>query len=192
MPELDVKRLFLAVEIPKKIGKSLEALENILKETACDARWVKPANVHLTLKFLGDVRTEKITPIIQALTSAFPSKQSFNAALNELGGFPSLKSLQILWAGINDSDKKITALASTAENALYELGFKKETKEFRAHLTLARLRSNLNKLQLIEKVRKINKTMQPEIFPIDNITLFESHLTTQGPIYSHIHQIKFR
>lgn len=190
MRGIDIKRLFLSVEIPKKIEEALKTLEDALKKTACDAHWIKPTNIHLTLKFLGAVEEEKIAPITKAIISTFSSTQSLSVTLGKLGGFPSLNTLHILWAGINDPNKEITKLVNGVENTLSRLGFKEEKKEFQAHLTLARLRSALNKPQLIEKIQEINKTLQPQNFLINNITLFESHLTPQGSVYSKIHQVK--
>lgn len=190
MPRLDTKRLFIAIEIPKKIENTLEALESALKESHCDARWVKPANIHITLKFLGGVDMRNINPLIKTLDTGFPSIKKFSVSLDKLDGFASLNSLRILWAGINDQDKKIEKIASELEDALPGFSLKKEEEKFQAHLTLARIRSGKNKIGLIEKIKEINQAFKPIPFAINNITLFESRLTSQGPNYSRIHQVK--
>ncbi len=188
MPALDTKRLFIAIEIPKNIKNALEAIENSLKETSCDARWANPDNIHLTLKFLGTVEIKNIGPIAQAMISALNPFKTMLVTLNKLDGFPSLNSARILWIGINDQNKKIEKLFLALEDAISPFGFKDEGKKFQAHLTLARIRSAKNKLNLIEKIKEINQKLKPQIFTIDRITLFESRLTPHGPVYSRLQQ----
>lgn len=190
MPRLDAKRLFIAIEIPKRIENTLETLENTLKESHCDARWVKPANIHITLRFLGDVDIQNINSLIKTLDIGFQTTKKFLVSLDKLDGFASLNSLNILWAGIKDQDKKIEEIVSSLEDVLSEFGFEKEGKKFQAHLTLARIQSGKNKIGLIEKIKEINQTFKPIPFAINNITLFESQLTSRYPVYFPIHQIK--
>lgn len=192
MPGVDSKRLFIALEIPERIKKTLHALENTLKESSCDARWVNTNNIHLTLKFLGAVETKKIAPLTEAIKSALEAFSVIPAALDKLDGFPSLNSARVLIAKVNNPNKELEKMAAKLENVLAPFGLEKETRRFRAHLTLARLRSERNKLKLIEKVKEANQTLQPQKFIINSVKLFESRLTTHGPIYTSLEQINLK
>ena len=181
MPLLEQKRLFVAIELPKNIKQRLESIQKELKRSGADAKWVEPENIHLTLKFLGNVDAENIKNMSELLKSKFSLKKSFKITLDRLGCFPSLHSPRVLWAGFEDKQDNTKEMARLFE----------ETKEFQPHATLARVRSPLNKIALIEKMEELNRDFKPEALDVDNITLFESKLSSKGPAYSIIQQIKF-
>ncbi len=191
MPQLALKRLFVAVELPQNIKERLTNLEEELKKSGADAKWVEPQNIHLTIKFLGGVPEEKTEEIQKLLSDLFVSRKPFCVTLDRLGCFPSAGSARIIWAGLEDKNKTLKAMAGVLDEALDKAGFEKETKEFQSHATLARLRSPRNKIALIEKINHLNQDFRPQTFTIDNITLFESRLSPKGPSYSVIHHVSF-
>ena len=97
----------------------------------------------------------------------------------------------MLWAGLIDPGRQLAGIAQLLEDSLEKMGFEKENRPFQAHATLGRIRSSLNKITLIEKIKYINEHFKPQEFSINNITLFESKLSPHGPAYSVIHKVKF-
>lgn len=192
MPPLDPKRSFLAVELDQKTRALLETIQKELKESGADAKWVEPENIHLTLKFLGSVTTENIKDLIRALEENFAGRRAFDTTLGQLGCFPSINSPRVVWLGLEEKKGELKKCAAALEEGLSKLGFQKETREFQAHITLGRVRSPRNKIALIEKIQEANQDLKPETFKVDNITLFESKLSSHGPAYSIVYQVKLR
>ncbi|MFH0877157.1 MAG: RNA 2',3'-cyclic phosphodiesterase [Candidatus Omnitrophota bacterium] len=184
-------RLFIAVELPPAANTHLTEIQKTLKTSGADAKWVEPQNIHFTLKFLGPTPSEKFERIKSTLAQLFGSHKQFALCLESIGGFPSLDSPRVIWAGLNDANGQLRSMALVLDQALAGMGFEKETREFQAHATLARLRSGRNKIALIEKIKQLNQDLKPLEFSIDNITLFESKLSPHGPTYSILHQVKF-
>ncbi|HQP91269.1 MAG TPA: RNA 2',3'-cyclic phosphodiesterase [Candidatus Omnitrophota bacterium] len=191
MSPLVTKRLFIAVELPKKVKKTLSSLQDSLKKTGADIKWVEPENIHLTLKFLGAVKTETINNITKKIDK-FRDEKKIKTELFGLGGFPSLTGIRVIWAGLTDEKERILKIAHDLEGDLENFGFEREKRRFKAHITLGRMRSDCNKLSLIEKIKAINQDFEKIIFEVDNITLFESKLSPHGPTYSIIHQARFK
>ena len=102
-----------------------------------------------------------------------------------------MHSPRVVWAGFQDEDKATQDIADLTDEAMTKFGFKKESREFQAHATLARVRSSRNKAALAEKIDQANQDFKPQTARIDNITLFESQLTPKGPTYTIVHQVKF-
>jgi 2'-5' RNA ligase len=191
MPLLEQKRSFIAIELPPDIKKRLQSVQNELKKCGPDVKWVEPENIHLTLKFLGNVGTKDAKKIGELLEKDFSLKKSFKVTLDRLGCFPSLHSPRVLWAGFEDSKDNSKNIARHLDNSLNGLGFDKETKEFQLHATLGRFRSPRNKIAFIEQIERLNLRFKPYDVLLDNITLFESRLSPKGASYSILHSVKF-
>lgn len=184
-------RLFIALELPQAIRKELTALQKDLQKAGADAKWVEPGNIHLTVKFLGNVEPDKAKKIVALLNKLFQHQPAFETALDEIGCFPSVGAPRVVWAGLTDEGKLLERIAQKTEEELGKMGFGKENRPFTAHATLARIRSVRNRTALALKIQDLNKDFRKKTFRIDNITLFESRLSPQGPTYSIIHQVKF-
>ncbi len=191
MPQLETKRLFIAILLPASIKSHLENYQKELKKTGADVKWVESQNIHLTLKFLGKTNTEKIPKIVDILKRLPTPQKRIPVTLDQFGFFPEKKSPRVIWAGLNDKTKNLEKIALFLEEALTPLGFEKETRAFQSHITLARVRSSQNMLALVEKINELDENFKTIDFFIDNITLFESELSPHGPTYSIIHQSKF-
>jgi len=177
-------RTFIAVELPQEIKNNLKCLQEKLKSSSTDVKWVEPNNIHLTLKFLGETDTEKIPlikKIIHELSARIPP---FKAEISSLGAFPNLNHPRVIWIGLNEKNNFLKKMAEELENKLFELGFPKENRPFSAHITLGRVRSNLNLKDLLEKLKTLeNFSLKKEDCVIEKIALYKSVLTPNGPIY---------
>lgn len=130
-------RLFVALEIPSSVRENLAAAIREMRSIAPQPKWVRPENLHVTLKFLGETPAEKLDAVRTAL-SAVRSVQPVELRFHGLGFFPNDKRPHVFWAGITSSPH-IAPLAHTIDQATTALGFPAETRPFTPHLTLARL-----------------------------------------------------
>jgi len=193
MPQLNnTKRLFVAVELPQDIREYLGAAVETLRRTGADAKWVEPKNIHLTLKFLGSTPQEAIPEIHKAMTAAADRARALPTSLEAFGGFPSLAAPRVLWVSLADKEKHLQRITQELEDSLSSAGFAQENRPFKAHITLARLRSSRNRLGLIQATQKFQTVMEHPAFILDNITLFESILSPKGPAYSVVEQVRLK
>jgi len=134
-------RLFVALEIPSKVRQELASLIGDLRRTTGQSsanrpKWVRPENLHLTLKFIGEVADEKVAAICSALVSVTQGKP-MELEFRDIGFFPTERRPRVLWAGIEGSPR-LQVLAADVESALERVGIPREQRAFQPHLTLAR------------------------------------------------------
>ncbi|MBL7156718.1 MAG: RNA 2',3'-cyclic phosphodiesterase [Candidatus Omnitrophica bacterium] len=181
-------RTFIALELSDEIKEEFSRLEEKLKTAEADVKWVKPHNIHLTLKFLGDVEESKIGQIKNVLDGISAQNNSFEISLFKLGAFPNLNQLRVLWVGLEKGFSEAEKIANSIEDNLEKIGFPKEKRPFSAHFTLGRVKSGKNKNQLKELISSLE--VRPKSCVIKHITLFQSTLTPKGPIYASLHRAK--
>ena len=140
-------RTFIAVELPSSLQSKLGQLQENLRKSNADVSWVKTENIHITLKFLGNVTTEKIEEIKKALGKIASSVSSFSLKSKDIGVFPKPSFPRVVWVGI-ENQERLKELALMVEDELSKIGFPKEQREFTAHLTIGRVRSPKNKERL--------------------------------------------
>lgn len=182
-------RTFVALELSDTVRRELGRLQGKLGQVGCDVKWVAPKNIHLTLKFLGDVEEAKIDDIKNVLTRISSGEKAFKISLFKLGAFPSVNRPRVLWAGIDRGCAEVEKIASLAEEGLEKIGFPKEKRPMSAHLTLGRVKSGKNKDALSAKILSLE--VRPVSSEINHIALFQSTLTPKGPIYSVLHEANF-
>jgi 2'-5' RNA ligase len=175
-------RAFIAIELPNNVKEFLEETSSRLKKCGADVKWVRMSGIHLTLKFLGYVKTDIISIIQNELQPIFEEQRPFSLVISSLGAFPALAKPRVIWAGLNDPDKMVTPLVSRLEDILEPLGFKREKRPFTPHLTLGRVRSNRNSNELIDAVRQSSEFSGPT-FMANHAVFFESVLKPTGAEY---------
>ena len=177
-------RTFIAIELDKDIKEKIALIQQQLKQTNANVKWVKPENIHLTLKFLGEVNEEQLNKTKNILQDSIKEKRSFDMVISELGAFPKLESPRVIWIGIKNGVENVLDITSILEGELSRIDFPKEKRPFSGHITIGRVRSNKNRSELIEAVNKFNKEEQKEFSQtVKSIVLFKSTLTPKGPIY---------
>lgn len=183
-------RTFIAVELIEEIRAVLEDVQRRLKTFHADVKWVEPPNIHLTLKFLGDVKSKDIPPLTETLRAALKEIAPIPTELTELGAFPDLRHPRVLCAGLKDEDRRIAQLAAAIETALDKIGYEKEPRDFKPHVTIGRVRSLKNITPLVKGLQEYRF---PRTFPqvIAGITLFKSTLTSFGPLYEILEKFDF-
>jgi RNA 2',3'-cyclic 3'-phosphodiesterase len=168
-------RAFVAVFPPPEVRR--EALAWVRRLPSYDrVRWTRPENVHLTLKFLGDVRAETLDSIRAALGEVCAEHAPFDAVLAELGAFPSARRAKILWIGVGAGSDRLRSLAADVDDALASLGFGREKRPYVPHLTLGRVRGRPLNLDLPSGV-------EGNGFRVRRVELTESTLAPKGATY---------
>lgn len=175
-------RSFICVEINNP--EVITQIENTISEIRQykGVRPVKPSQLHLTLKFLGEVPETRITSIKQAIEHIHIPPFEFE--LHGLGCFPNLNYIRVVWIGISEGREPLIKLAQMIEEKMALLGFPKEKRAFSPHLTLARIRSlrNAEKNELSNMIRN-SKELEFGVQKINDFVLKKSTLTPKGPIY---------
>ena len=185
-------RSFIAIKLPDELKRGLTQLQAQLKlGNQPSVKWVDPNSIHLTLKFLGNVPVDRIGNITGAMEKAAQGISPFHLEVKDLGVFPNLRRVQVVWVGISGQVDRLSQLQQRIESNLAPLGFAPESRPFTPHLTLARLRNQASSDerqrfgQLIANTRfKATYTIE-----VNAISLMRSQLTREGAIYTRISSV---
>lgn len=178
-------RTFIAIELPKEIKQELAKIQEQLKASGADVKWVKPESIHLTLKFLGEIEERKLEQINQILQEVTKNKSTFQASISSLGAFPKIQYPRVIWVGINNGDEQTKKLAEDLEERIEKIGIPKEKRVFSTHITIGRVRTPNKRKELIQCLDKLSNLFEGKNlgWEVRKITLFKSTLTPEGPIY---------
>ncbi len=178
-------RSFIAIELPTETRSGLERITGKLKASAGDVRWVKTDDIHLTLKFLGDVEEERIAEIGGCIEHCVQAISPFPLAVRGLGAFPSDHSPQVIWIGAADESGSLSRMQRTLEDGLSRLGFKKEKRPFSPHLTLGRLKSPRGK-DAVRRALAEFKNADCGSCTAEAVCLFKSELKLGGAVHTRL------
>jgi 2'-5' RNA ligase len=187
-------RCFIAIELPEGVKRGLRELQAQLKaESLAPVKWVEPENIHLTLKFLGNVAADRIEEIGLAMAEAAKGTSPFSLEVKELGVFPNPKRVQIVWVGLGGELEKLSRLQQRIESGLAKLGFAPENRRFTPHLTLARLRDRATPQEREKLGQLIAETefAAAQSFTVNSVKLIKSQLTREGPVYTSLSSAEF-
>jgi 2'-5' RNA ligase len=179
-------RAFVAIDLPSFLKEKIKEATEKLKKCDLNAKWVESKNLHITLKFLGEVKEDVLEKVKESIETVAKKFASFEVSLNEFGFFPTPNNPRVFFIS-TDKEEKLKEIAQDLERKLSLLGFKKENR-FKSHITLARFKSKKNIDSLKRELKKVNLK---ESFLIKEITLFKSTLTSLGPIYEEIFKSNF-
>lgn len=171
--------------VPVKDLEIVEKIKKIQKNISlsnADIKFVEPENFHYNLKFFGEKTEEEIQKIVSVTEKTLVHKKIFELEISGLGVFPSLNSARVAWLGLKKGEKEMLSLFENLEKAFAEIGIEKEKRSFQPHLTLGRMRSVKNLENLKEKVKEEQNVFIGNII-VDNIVLFQSKLSRNGPAY---------
>lgn len=184
-------RSFLAIEISQPVLEKILEVQKELSKIGADIKWVEPENIHLTLKFLGNIEEASIDLIIKSVEEVMLSFAPFTLKVKDIGGFPNLKNPRVIWVGIVDNEKVLSKIHKMLESRFKKIGFRGEDRTFQPHLTLGRVRSARGKAELIKRMEMFKGSDFGE-FEVDKVILFKSDLTKEGPIYTPLKEVRFR
>lgn len=178
----DSVRCFIAIEIPKPIQALLVPVQTHLQSEIRKVSWTKSGNFHLTLKFLGDVDSETVGAVSEAVQNIAATQSPFSIEFGGVGTFPSLARPRVIWIGIKHGAAIVSHLAKAVNLELKPLGFPRDPR-FHPHLTLGRLRSPIN-LQPLKSVLRKYDTIDEATMRVSEITVMQSQLHPNGAIYT--------
>jgi 2''-5'' RNA ligase len=183
-------RAFIALELSSEIKKSLAQIQSHLKYSGADVKWVEKDNIHLTLKFLGEITEEKCANVVSILDEVGMGTKPFNISIKDIGAFPTMDHPRVIWAGLGDGAAESKILAKKIDEALSKAGFPEETRPFAPHLTIGRVRSPKNNEALKQKLATNNLQLTTKLQYISSIVLFQSKLSQKGPTYTKLHEAR--
>ena len=176
-------RSFIAIELPPDIKARIEDIQNGLKASAADVRWVRSEGMHLTLKFLGGIQEEMIPQIAGVLKECSAETGTFNLTVRSLGAFPNENNPKVIWIGVEDESGRLQTVQQAIEKGLEPVGFKSEKRAFTPHLTLGRLKTPQGKRAVIQQI-EASRQCDCGIFTVKEICLFQSDLKPSGAVYT--------
>ena len=177
-------RSFISIDVGAL--KTLVELEKEMEETGASLKLVEPDNIHLTLKFLGEIKESMVPEIENAMMAATDGIEPFTATLHGMGAFPNFNYIRVVWVGVEDNGE-MKKISDSINGALSRYKFKKEA--FKPHITLARVRSAKGKDKLEELIDKNSGRSFGEI-DVKCIRLKKSELKKEGPVYSTVKEVK--
>jgi len=181
-------RSFIAFDIDSELVlKRLSEVQNMLVSTGADLKLVKPQNIHVTMRFLGNISQPMVDSINEEMKKI--SFTTFEIELKGLGAFPSLKYARVVWAGIRKGADELMNVFNQLEPRLRSLGFKPDPKGFSPHLTIARVKTGRHKAELIKCVEDL-ADYEFGIIKADYLRLKKSVLTPKGPIYTTLREVR--
>lgn len=178
----DAVRTFICIEIPESIKARIDQLQKTLKAIDAQVSWTKPSNIHLTLKFLGDVEETRIQKVVDAVERAAAGLSRFEVEVSGAGCFPSPRSPRILWIGFSEVPDALKQLRARVEEELARERFAREKRKFSPHLTIGRLRGPKNAPRLAEAL--IASGFNAEAFTASAVIVMRSDLKPTGSIYT--------
>ncbi len=182
-------RLFVAADIPDDIREALG--REMGRCVGCAGlRWVRPSQVHLTLKFLGTMVRKDLQTLADRLEKAAMSHPPMTLTLSGCGAFPSPQRARVFWLGLAGDREEICSLAADIDRRVAGLGVKKEERRFRPHLTLARCRDPQDLRGLLSDWEKWLKGMGAADFQVVGFVLYRSILHPDGPEYIKIEEFR--
>ncbi len=180
-------RAFIASELPAALQDSVHSATADLRKTLGDGliRWVPAHNVHLTLKFLGDVSTSSLELIKQMMVTEAAQFAAFDVQVEGLGCYPNVRRPRVLWVGLT-APAELASLQRAIEAASARLGYESEERDFSPHLTIGRVRQNASSGD-VHKIRTAMEGCRISSLGgtrVDAIHLFKSELRPEGSIYT--------
>jgi len=184
--ETSTIRTFLALPLASSFEKEVEPIILRLKKEYPEVRWVQPTEIHITLHFFGDITKGKISETSKLIAPIVSKTKPFQISLKGLGSFPDSKRPRVIWMGIKGDVEPLIVLQNAIEKILKQAGFPCESRSFKPHLTLGRVK--FPKRQIHFQQNDFQTTSPKRM---DAIVLFQSHMTPQGAHYETLETFPF-
>lgn len=186
----ELHRTFIAVEVVPQLQQAIAQTEQQLEEAGAKLRWTKPANLHFTLRFLGEIPLAQVAKAKIATREAAVGVQPFTIELATLGAFPSVQRPRVVWVGVGEGREAMQALTERLDERLGHYRFPIETRPFQLHLTLARVRDGREWGGLVRALGQFKDTVVGSQ-AVDKILVMRSELSPKGPTYIRVEEVEF-
>lgn len=181
-------RLFVAIELTDEVRDALREVQNALGRAADGVRWVRPEQLHMTVKFLGETPDGEAPRVAEAVARSAARSKSFEMQLTECGCFPPRGPVRIVWVGAHDGSGALQECVNAVEEEMDGIGFPKESRPFSAHLTIGRATDGRLASGIRAAVERC--TVIPVRQSVNELTLMSSVLSPKGPSYSVVSRTK--
>jgi len=189
MPSLAATRTFICLELPETTRMQAQSLQRRLAGLGDKVRWVNPRNLHLTLRFLGEISRSQVETVCMAVRCATARLDAFRIHLAGTGCFPSSRRPRAFWIAVADASHLIR-LYEAVEEELVSAGFPRETRPFSPHLTLGRVRIDRSSAKLGEAMAGAQFDGAP--FLVTEVTVMKSELSSASAVYTPIARLRLR
>ncbi len=182
-------RIFIAVPLHPPLLAAIGDLEHRLEAAGIRLRWIRPENLHLTLRFLGEISEEQVSQVRLAAREAVAGFDAFPVVLAGVGAFPNPHRPQVVWVGVREGAERLRALAERLDDRLALQDFPREPRAFRAHLTLARVREQRlgpdpGRAMALFEGEEVGRQQ------VNSLLVVESLLRPQGPFYVPVEEVR--
>ena len=184
---MEAIRTFVCLQLPPFARDRLAATQQHLIESGAQVSWVKPHNIHLTLKFLGLVPAERLQDVVEAVRQATVPAAPVSLELTKLGCFPNKRAPRVIWAGLKQLPEELGELHQRVERELVAAGFPPESRSFSPHFTLGRVRSGRNIRKLLAAMQA--EQLEPLRFQVAEVVVMASRLHPSGALYTPISRL---
>lgn len=181
-PATDSIRAFLAIELSDGVRASLAALTTHLRKSAPKVSWVQPQNMHLTLRFLGDIAPSALDLLLDELARPLCEIECFHLSVQGIGAFPNQRKPAVIWASIGDPSERLFEAQALTESAARSIGLEPEERPFTPHITLGRVRDRRQPIELFDAIERDEEFRAGE-FSVHAVSLFSSELTPEAAIH---------
>lgn len=177
-------RTFIAVDVaPSIIGLAQKQIRQ-LQAAGAEYKWVDPKNMHLTLKFLGNMRDHEIPEICQRVERAVQTIPPISLTIVGLGAFPKLERPRVIWMGIDSGKEELVELQRAIDDGLRPMGFQLEKNDFQPHITLGRVSSGSTWTESLQQYLAAHEATNFGGFEIDEVIVYSSFVDRFGPTYT--------
>ncbi len=184
-------RIFIAVELDPALHQAVVDTQARLDAAGAKVRWIRPGNLHFTLRFLGEITPAQVALAKVATREAVNGVAPFTISLRSLGAFPSFQRPQVVWIGVEEGAADLQALADRLQARLLHHRFPPEDHPFRPHLTLARIRDSRQWGDIVRALTQYRDVVVGTQ-QVRAVAVMESHLTPQGPVYARVEEVSLQ
>ncbi len=184
-------RTFVAIKLPADIIDRVRALQDALKDHGLKLKWVKPSNLHLTLKFLGDIPESDVVAVGEAVRTAAGGRAPLDLTVQGMGAFPGIKRPRVLWVGFGGDVDRLKRLQTRIDEQLAKMGYGRDKRGFKAHLTMARIKGAVSSQRLLGAIETVGR-FSPQPFTADRVILYQSDLHPTGAVYTALSEVKLQ
>lgn len=172
-------RAFVAIEVPGTVCRIMDSARECLSALADDLRWTAPENIHLTLKFLGDIQEKGIPQILSSVNCVARETHAFRLSTEGVGGGPSVEKARVVWLGVGGETRALTDLHLRLETVLEDFGVPVDKRKYYPHITLARARRKPVRLP-----PEASALANPVHFMVERLVVFKSELHPEGALHT--------
>jgi 2'-5' RNA ligase len=182
-------RMFIALDMPEEVVERIRDVQESLKEAGADLNLTRPENLHITLKFLGEVADKRKDEVVKLVSEALERFKPFSVKLEGVGYFGKGNRVNVIWAGVKGGKEDLIEIIASLDEKTRHI--RKNEHRASPHLTIARVRTGRNKEVLLNEIKSLGGVKFGE-FDVKELVLKSSDLTKRGPIYSDIETFPLR